>query len=290
MVLANNATTDLSATNNRIIAFFKHKEDAYRAISQLRESGFTTDQIGLMTGDKAEYAAGESTRPRHDESFWEKLKDFFTGESHEDEGIDYRDTSSGFNWDQSRADYYYNGIHAGGVLVSVTGSRTAETRRILENAGADLRETGFESVSTSSQAGTQDVRRIQLRGEMLRTYKERVQRGEVRLRKDVVTENQNVQIPVTREELVVERVPATGSAQSGEIGTDEEIRVPLSEERVRTEKQPVVTGEVRVGKRAVQNTENVSDSVRHEELRIDKDGDVEVDTQTPSSKRKKPAA
>jgi uncharacterized protein (TIGR02271 family) len=113
----------------------------------------------------------------------------------------------------------------------------------------------------------------------------------VRLRKDVVNENKTVQVPVTREELVVERVPASGRASTGEIGSDEEIRVPLSEERVRTEKESVVTGEVRVGKRAVQNTETVSDNVRHEELRADKEGDVEIDTKgSETKKRKKPAA
>ena len=34
----------------------------------------------------------------------------------------------------------------------------------------------------------------------------------------------------------------------------------------------MVNEEVRVAKRAVQRTENVSDNVRHEELRVDKDG------------------
>ena len=86
-----------------------------------------------------------------------------------------------------------------------------------------------------------------------------------------------------------ERVPPSGQSATGEIGKDQEIRVPLSEERVRTEKQPVVTDEVRVGKRAVQHTENVSDDVRHEELRVDKEGDVDVDSQA-TPKRKKPAA
>ena len=47
----------------------------------------------------------------------------------------------------------------------------------------------------------------------------------------------------------------------------------------------------RVGKRAVQNTEQVSDNVRHEELRVDKSGDVNVDSDVSrTGKRKKPAA
>jgi uncharacterized protein (TIGR02271 family) len=134
--------------------------------------------------------------------------------------------------------------------------------------------------------------RIQLRGEILRTYKERVQRGEVRLRKEVVTERRTVEVPVSREELVVENVPVSGEQQpTGEIGSDKEIRVPLTEERVRVEKKPVVSEEVRVGKRATQDTQRVSDEVRHEELQVDKEGDAQVETdETRKGKRKKPAA
>ena len=107
----------------------------------------------------------------------------------------------------------------------------------------------------------------------------------------MITENQSVQVPVTREELVVERVPASGEARAGEIGRDQEVRIPLSEERVRAEKRPVINEEVRVGKRTVQNTEQVSDNVRHEELRVEKDGNVDVNEDvSKAGRRKKPAA
>jgi uncharacterized protein (TIGR02271 family) len=281
---------DLRTSEARVIAFFKNKNDAYSAINQLRDAGFTSSEIGLMAGSDYESteATGSTTRGKDHDSFWQKVKDFFTGDH--DEDYDYRDTSSDLNWADDRADYYYQGINAGGALVSVTGARREEARRILQNAGGDLRESGFDTIAAGSRAGdVEGERRIQLRGEILRTYKDRVQRGEVRLRKDVITEKKNVEVPVTREELVIERVPTSGQSATGEIGKDQEIRVPLSEERVRTEKQPVVTDEVRVGKRAVQRTENVSDDVRHEELRVDKDGDVDVDTQA-TPKRKKPAA
>lgn len=286
---------DLRTSEARVIAFFRNKNDAYSAINHLRDAGFTSSEIGLMAGSEYENTGTTSSRSsidRDHESFWQKVKDFFTGDSH-DEDYDYRETSSDMNWSDDRADYYYQGINAGGALVSVTGARAQEARTILQNAGGDLRETGFEEWEGTSRAAddVEGDRRIQLRGEILRTYKDRVQRGEVRLRKDVVTETKHVEVPVTREELVIERTPAAGQSRAGEIGTDEEIRVPLSEERVRTEKQPVVNEEVRVGKRAVQRTENVSDDVRHEELRVDKDGDVDVDTEaTRTVKRKKPAA
>ena len=41
------------------------------------------------------------------------------------------------------------------------------------------------------------------------------------------------------------------------------------------EKKPVVNEEVRVGTREVQDTKRVNDKVRHEELRVDEEGDIE---------------
>jgi uncharacterized protein (TIGR02271 family) len=50
----------------------------------------------------------------------------------------------------------------------------------------------------------------------------------------------------------------------------------VREEQVEVEKQPVVYEEVGVGKRVTQDTREVSDTVRREELRTENEGDVEV--------------
>lgn len=273
------------ATPKRVIALFRDKEDAYRAVSRLEKAGFTSADIGVMSAGETSIATSEGK-----ESIWDKLKNFFTGESNEN--VNYRDTVSGMNWDQNRSDYYYRGISEGGALVSVSGTRVEEARSILADAGGDLRESGFEAIprATNTVGIEEPDQTIQLRGEILRTFKERIQRGEVRVRKDVVTESQTVEVPVTREELVIERVPTSEQQNvTGEIGTDPEIRVPLSEERARVEKQPVVKEEVRVGKRAVQDTERVSDQVRREELRVEKDTKLEEDAER-TRRGKKPAA
>jgi stress response protein YsnF len=55
-----------------------------------------------------------------------------------------------------------------------------------------------------------DAQNIQLYGEVLRVQKDRVSRGEVRLRKEVTTTTQTVEVPVIREELVLERAPVSG--------------------------------------------------------------------------------
>ena len=135
-------------------------------------------------------------------------------------------------------------------------------REIADREYADRRPVGDPNPG---------LERVQLFGEVLRAHKERVNRGEVRVRKDVVTETQTIEVPVTREELVLERVAVSGNtpAPSANIGRGQEIRVPLSEEKVRLEKEPVLREEVSVGKREVQDVARVSGDVRHEELRVD---------------------
>src|SRR3954447_17329891 len=297
----------MSSEGSAIVGFFNSKNDAYHAVSELRDAGFTTDQIGLaIRGEgQAEMTTADVTnsdmagqQEGEHRSFWQGVKDFFSGEPHESESNEFRQSLGGMDLDQDRSDYYYRGIGGGGALVSVRADsgRQQEARRILQDCGADLRESGFES-SRSNVANTgSNVRniadqdyRVQLRGEMLQAHKERVNRGEVRLRKDVVTENRSIEVPVTREELVIERTDVSGGTPTGEIGSDQEIRVPLSEERVSVEKTPIVTGEVRVGKRQVQENRTVSDNVRHEEVRVEKEGDVNVDEDSLRN-RKKPAA
>ncbi|MDQ2908649.1 MAG: YsnF/AvaK domain-containing protein [Candidatus Eremiobacteraeota bacterium] len=71
------------------------------------------------------------------------------------------------------------------------------------------------AISESAAAGD---RILQLREEQLDVAKERVE-GEARVRKDVVTENRTITVPVQREELVVER---DGQAP---------VRIPMSDEK-----------------------------------------------------------
>lgn len=118
-------------------------------------------------------------------------------------------------------------------------------------------------------------RTIQLREERLKVEKAPVKTGEVHVGKRVVTEHKTIDVPVEREEVVIERRPASGRAAKGDL-TDEEIVVPVKEERVSVTKRPVVTEEVSVGKRKVQDTKHVAETVRKEELAVDEQGDVKV--------------
>jgi uncharacterized protein (TIGR02271 family) len=108
-------------------------------------------------------------------------------------------------------------------------------------------------------------------------YKQPVQTGEVGIRKEVVTEQQSIDVPVTHEEVYIERRAGSGQVSDTPIGEGGTIRVPVSAEQVNVSKQTVETGEVSVGKRTVQETRRVTDTVRHEEARIERTGDATIE-------------
>jgi uncharacterized protein (TIGR02271 family) len=59
--------------------------------------------------------------------------------------------------------------------------------------------------------------------------------------------------------------------RSGEV-----LRIPIVEEEVIIHKRPVVVEEVTLGKRVIEDTQKVSDTIRREEARIEEHGDVRV--------------
>jgi uncharacterized protein (TIGR02271 family) len=107
-----------------------------------------------------------------------------------------------------------------------------------------------------------------------------VERGEVHVHKDVVEEQQTLEVPVTEEEVEVTRRrvdrPVTDADHAFEEGT---IEVPLRGEEVDVEKRARVVEEIDIDKSARTHTEQVSDTVRHEEVHVDGDNvDVERGT------------
>ncbi len=96
--------------------------------------------------------------------------------------------------------------------------------------------------------------------------------GRARLRKYVVTENVTQTIPVSREEVRVEREPITdanvGDAMDGPAISEEEHEVVLHEEEVVVDKRAVPKERVRLDKDTVSEQRQVSEEVRKEEVEI----------------------
>jgi len=129
-------------------------------------------------------------------------------------------------------------------------------------------------------------RTIQLRSERLRVDKETDrQAGEVKLKKRVRTDHKEMNVPVEREEVVIERRPVQRKAAGGDFRS-EEIRIPVSSERVHVGKETVVREEVKVGKRKVNENRKVKGDVRREELVVESKGRAQVrQTRAPRKSR-----
>ena len=269
----------------------------------MRGEGVSTgsSSTGATYADKASGAAANVGE--HAESAWGKVKSFFSGgdpvEPYADERTegnfasreitddptsayeheDLHGSLEGITGSGDHAKYFGSRMQQGaeGVVVTVTTTDRAKAEtaeRILEENGADLgrdRESLAGLDTTTPATGEQNIK---LYGEVLRVHKDRVSRGEVRLRKETHTDMQTIQVPVTREELVIERVPVDGqmaTTGAADAFSDKEIRIPLSEERASVEKQAMLREEVRVGKREVSDTESFNESVRSEELKVEDD-------------------
>src|SRR5215207_1983324 len=100
--------------------------------------------------------------------------------------------------------------------------------------------------------------------------------GRARLRKYVVEDEVTQTVPVKREEVRVEREPITdanaGAATDGPAISEEEHEVVLHEEEVVTEKRAVPKERIRVDKETVTDEQQVSETLRKEEIDIDGEG------------------
>jgi uncharacterized protein (TIGR02271 family) len=107
-----------------------------------------------------------------------------------------------------------------------------------------------------------------------------VERGAVRIEKEVVAEDRVLEVPVTEEQVHVQRRAVDRPVDAGDdVFEDRVIEVPVRGEDVQLQKRTRVAEEIAVTKDAVQRTEQVRGTVRREQVRIADDtagGDVGV--------------
>ena len=146
----------MTTTNqNALAGYFADRAGADKAVRDLMAAGFNENDIDFAPYNGAAAGQYAGTAP-------------------------YLESSSYLNSDSAGTNSL--GGHAGGVLVTVYGSRAQEARAILERDGADVGD------SVNPGLANEGVQRIQLREEQLSARKQTVQAGEVRVGKDVITE------------------------------------------------------------------------------------------------------
>lgn len=233
-----------------------------------------------------------------DESLWERIKGFFGGDDDEE---------------ALRKDYYEmysSDLSRGHILVSIETElipegyehdavTTDQVKPLSATTDADAMDVpspeddaamapGYDSTMVPDYDPTMDPEYdptlprdetnpdevLRMREERLDINKENVQTGEAVVRKVVTEETQTIEVPVTKEELVIERKAVNNQASDdADFLDEEEIRIPLSEEQVHVTKEPVVTEEVHITKRDVHETKSVSDTIHKEHLDVESPDD-----------------
>lgn len=149
------------------------------------------------------------------------------------------------------------------------------TLRDSDYVGDDTtRREGYDtSGPTTDDAMTRSEERV-------RTGTETREAGRARLRKYVTTEQQQVSVPVTREEVRVEREPITEGnydrAMDGPALSEEEHEVVLNEERPVVTTEAVPVERVRLSKDQVQDEQTVGVDVRKEQIEMEGDTDARL--------------
>ena len=115
-----------------------------------------------------------------------------------------------------------------------------------------------------------DAAEVTLSEEKLDVGTREVETGRVRLVKHTVTEQRNVTVPVTHEEVRVVREPVKGNA--GKAFADEQAEVTLHREEPVVQKRTEATERVRLEKDAVTEQKTVKGEVRKETVDVERDG------------------
>lgn len=111
-----------------------------------------------------------------------------------------------------------------------------------------------------------DRQLIRLREEILDFSKKTVHSGEVICYKEISTEEIKIEIPLVKEEIVIEK--RVFDPQHHEINKTETIRIPISKEEYKIIKNKVILADVDIYTRQLQDVQQIKTTLHKEILKI----------------------
>jgi uncharacterized protein (TIGR02271 family) len=146
----------------------------------------------------------------------------------------------------------------------------------LVSSSIDDNTNNNEEENIAKQEESESTR-VPLVGEKLNVSKREVTYKEATLIKEPETETKTVEVPVTHEELIVERRPPTEATTSQHelkppVTTREEIKIPLKKEEFEVKKEPYVKEEAVIKKKRVEERKTITEDVKSEKLVDDSAG------------------
>jgi uncharacterized protein (TIGR02271 family) len=159
-----------------------------------------------------------------------------------------------------------SGFNGAEVLLNETAYKIMSSSYRVDNAGAY--EAKPSNIITEERQQEEEKTTIPLIEERLNVSK-KTSTTQYTITKEPVTDKKTMEVPVTHEELVVEKRPPKDSASAqGPVKSKTEIKVPLMREEVEVTKEPFVKEEVVVKKKPVTETRTVSDTVTSERINM----------------------
>ncbi|PMB41813.1 photosystem reaction center subunit H [Fischerella thermalis CCMEE 5330] len=159
--------------------------------------------------------------------------------------------------------------------------------RPQQNLSYDRNSYTYENDAPLYNLNEQNHQNFKLYEERLIANKNRIKTGEVTVGKHIETETATVSVPIEKERVVIERVPATTegvavSPDEAQFQSGEVARIEIYEETPEIRKEAFVREEVRVKKIIDKDVVEAQETIRREELDIQTEGNLPLDeTNTP---------
>ncbi|ULT57343.1 YsnF/AvaK domain-containing protein [Neobacillus drentensis] len=285
-----------------VLGVYNSSEEVVQAIEEFQNQGYSANDLSIIANTtnvpssieeetgvaSQEIAATREADTEEHRGFFASLFTPFEDRMYQNDGsgTTYYDHLVAQGINQADALKYQDDLNSGMILL--LGERGSGNVGVADDVAGGTLSSGRTDLEDTLD--TDSPRSIKLREEQLDVNKQRVQTGEVEVKKDVVEEQQTVNVPVQHEEVSIERraVDGTEADTTTPIGDDETIRVPIVEEKVEVTKKPVVTEELVINKKQVTETQQVTDNVKREEAKVNREGDVSVNETTTDNERLNP--
>ena len=158
---------------------------------------------------------------------------------------------------------YYNV----GTTTARTTTEVAENTTPVATAPVAAPPKAATEAKTDSTANTDGY--LTRSEEQLKVGTQRVEAGRARMRKFVVTEQQTVTVPVSHDEARIVREPLQPGEFTGDATIGEDvIEVALMQDKVLVDKQVVGVEKIRLATETVTEQQQVTDSVRKEQIEV----------------------
>lgn len=260
---------------------FRSEEELLARIDQLRAQGFKDSELEVISANEIKnndnlryYGISDRARKEELDPEYNGVYAYYTGEDLDPAYF------GDFGFDSEVSNEAIGAVENGNYVLAIERDGYLENPEYIDSAFENRKDYIDKDILERDDLSKDE--KIQLHEERLRVNKEKVQSGEIGLKKHVVTETQEIEVPVEKERVTIERHAVDSEKVADGYNfdsTDEEIRIPIHEERVTVDKEAYVSEEVEINRENVTENQKVSEEVRKEKLDVVESGDVkEVDS------------